>query len=94
MTIARSKPEPSLRKSAGARFTTSFIEGKEMPLFFKAVLILSFDSVTEVSARPTSSNLGNPPDKSVSTKTSKASNPEIIADAIFENIIKFPFSLN
>ncbi|MBT9136260.1 MAG: hypothetical protein DDT34_01334 [Firmicutes bacterium] len=67
--MERSKPEPSLRKSAGARLTVMRRVGIEKPQFFTAARTLSFASRTARSGRPTMSKLGSPGATSTSTST-------------------------
>ncbi len=52
--MGRSKPEPSLRMSAGARLTVTLCGlGKSKPQFFSAALMRSRLSLTAMSGRPT-----------------------------------------
>ena len=67
MRIGRSYTEPSLRVSAGARFTVMRLTGKANPVFFIAERTLFFASLIAASGSPTISNLGSPCERSAST---------------------------
>src|SRR5688572_20605326 len=73
--MARSKPVPSLRRSAGARFTVIRRSGNSNPLFRIAARTRSRASRTAVSGRPTMSKPGSPLATSTSTDTSSVSRP-------------------
>ena len=74
--IARSNPAPSFFKSAGERLIKTLSAGKSNPEFFIAACILSRDSFTAPSARPTMSTAGIPRLKSTSTVTREPSYPK------------------
>ena len=67
--IGKSKLGPSFFMSAGARFTTTLLDGKLKPQFFIAAFTLSLDSLTDTSGKPTIQKLGSPPAISTSTST-------------------------
>jgi len=74
--MARSRPEPSLRSSAGARLTVSLRwEGNGRPLLRIAERTRSFASRTEPLARPTSAKPTTPPEMSTWTSTTRPSRP-------------------
>ena len=73
--MGRSKAGPSLRKSAGARLTTTRTSGPRKPLFLKAARTRSRDSWVAASGRPTIWSPGSPGARSTSTVTGKASRP-------------------
>ena len=73
--IAKSKPAPSLRISAGDKLTSTRSGGKSKPEFCTAALMRSRDSFTAPSARPTISTAGMPRRISTSTVTSAPSYP-------------------
>ena len=73
--MGRSKPGPSLRRSAGARFTMTRVSGTLRPLWRRAERTRSRDSCTAASARPTMCRPGSPGARSTSTVTSWASSP-------------------
>ena len=73
--MGRSKPGPSLRRSAGARFTITRVRGTLRPLWRRAERTRSRDSCTAASARPTMCSPGSPGARSTSTVTSWASSP-------------------
>ena len=86
----RSKPAPSFRRSAGARFTVTFLGGRLIPLFFNAVRTLSCASFTWVLGNPTIVKQGRPLLTSASTWTGQTSIPEIAADkTLANNLIPF-----
>src|SRR5580698_8400269 len=74
--IGRSKAEPSLRMSAGARLTVILRLGNSKPELRSADFIRSKASRTAPSASPTMRKLGTPALISSSTSTAKASTPE------------------
>ena len=67
--IARSKCEPSFLISEGERFMTIFLPGYFSLLLVIADFILSRDSLTEISGRPTIEKFGIPFEISASTVT-------------------------
>ena len=73
--IGRSKAGPSLRRSAGARFTTTRVSGTFRLLWRMAERTRSRASCTAASARPTSCRPGKPGARSTSTSTGLASRP-------------------
>ena len=73
--IGRSKAGPSLRRSAGARLTTTRVRGTLRPLLRRAPRTRSRDSCTAASARPTISRPGRPGPMSTSTVTGRTSRP-------------------
>ena len=71
--IGRSKRPDSFGRSAGARFTvTRLLCGNSRPLVCSAARTRSRDSLTSVSARPTSVKLGSPLARCTSTVTAGA----------------------
>ena len=86
----RSNPAPSFFRSAGARFTVTFLGGRLIPLFFSAVRTLSWASLTWVLGNPTMVKQGSPSLTSASTWTGHTSIPEIAADkTLANNLIPF-----
>ena len=74
--IGRSKRPDSLGRSAGARLTvTRLLCGNSRPLVCNAARTRSRDSLTSVSARPTSVKLGRPLARCTSTVTAGESRP-------------------
>ncbi len=74
--IGRSKRPDSFGRSAGARLTvTRLLCGNSRPLVCSAARTRSRDSLTSVSARPTSVKLGRPLARWTSTVTAGASRP-------------------
>ena len=73
--MGRSKAGPSLRRSAGARLTTTRFSGIRRPLLRRAARTRSRDSWTAASARPTICSPGKPGPMSTSTRTATASTP-------------------
>ena len=71
----RSKAAPSLRTSAGERFTVTRPVGTRKPLFFSAANTRSRLSRTAASGRPTRLKMGWPPDTKASTVTGIPSTP-------------------
>lgn len=67
--IARSRDEPSLRRSAGARFIMISASGSVLALFSLAAASLLFDSRTALSGSPTISKYGRFSEKEHSTVT-------------------------
>ena len=67
--MGRSKAGPSLRMSAGARFTSTRVPGILRPWLRSATATRSALSRTAASGSPTSTNLGMPP-RATSTSTS------------------------
>lgn len=90
VSIAASKAEPSLRRSAGARFTVSPSSGKRNPLLKQAVRTRSLASFTAASGSPTSSKYGSTGAASTSTLTIKLSMPESPALYITDSISDLP----
>ena len=78
--IGRSNEVPSLRTSAGARFTVMRSDGKAKPALRMAVRTRSRLSRTAESGRPTVVNAGKPGATSTSTRTSAASTPTSAAE--------------
>jgi hypothetical protein len=58
--IGKSKAAPSFLKSPGARFIVTRVLGREKPEFDKLDNILSKDSFTAVSGKPTKTQRGSP----------------------------------
>src|SRR5262245_35640759 len=87
--IGRSKEAPSLRTSAGARFTVIRSWGKAKPALRIAVRTRSRLSRTAESGRPTVMNAGKPGDTSTSTRTSAASTPSRAAESTRASTGKF-----
>ena len=77
--IGRSKPAPTLRTSAGDRFTVIRVRGNSKPELRIAVRTRSPLSRTLASGRPTSVRPGKPFETSTSAKTSTASRPKSAA---------------
>src|SRR5438270_11898499 len=73
--IGRSRPDPSLRSSAGARFTASRVRGNSRPLLRIAARTRSRASLTVVAARPTRTNATSPRPTDASTCTGRTSSP-------------------
>ena len=73
--IARSKPGPALRRSAGARFAVIRCSGNSKPELTIAARTRSRDSRTAASGSPTSEKAGRPRWMSISTSTGRASTP-------------------
>ncbi len=67
--MGKSKPDPSLRKSAGAKLTVIRRIGISKPQFFIAARTRSRASRTAVSGKPTMSKAGSPSATSTSTST-------------------------
>src|SRR5262252_11230343 len=80
--MGRSKEAPSLRTSAGARFTVMRSEGKGKPALRMAVRTRSRLSRTAESGSPTVVNAGSPAVTSTSTRTSTPSTPSSAADSM------------
>ena len=78
--IGRSYAAPSLRMSAGARFTVTFRGGSLDPMFSSAPRIRVRPSFTPASGNPTIENPGNPPATSTSTSMGDASTPTTAAE--------------
>src|SRR5262249_50040159 len=79
--MGRSKAAPSLRTSAGARFTVMRSLGKAKPALRMAVLTRSRLSRTAESGNPTVAYCGSPAATSTSTRTSTASTPRRAAES-------------
>ena len=92
IAIARSNPVPSFFVSAGDRLMVIFFGGKEIPVFFSAVLTLSADSLTADVRYPTMVSPGRPSEISVSTKIGTPKMPLTSADNTLLNIV-FLFSI-
>ena len=73
--IGRSKPEPSLRRSAGARFTVMRRAGQKSSAEAMPLRTRCFASWQARSARPTIVNTGWPSSTCASTSTRRASSP-------------------
>ncbi len=73
--IGRSNQGPSLRRSAGARLTTTRVSGTFRPLLRRAARTRSRASCTAVSASPTSCRPGSPGAMSTSTTTARPPGP-------------------
>ena len=78
--IGRSYAAPSLRMSAGARFTVTFRGGSLDPMLSSAPRIRVRPSFTPASGNPTIENPGNPPATSTSTSMGDASTPTTAAE--------------
>ena len=78
--MGRSNLVPSLRMSAGERFTVILFGGKDSPVFLRAVHTRSWASRTLDERYPTIENTGRPLLTSASTNTGTPSTPEIVAD--------------
>lgn len=75
MAIARSKAHPSLRTSAGARFTTTRLRGNSHPAATIADRTRSAASRTAAAASPTTLTAGRRRSRSTSTSMGMASTP-------------------
>ena len=84
--IGKSKPEPSLRRSAGARFTTTFLAVMRRCEFSKAERIRCSLSFTALSGKPTRKSPMPPPATFTSTSTFTALMPTIAPAKHFTNI--------
>ena len=73
--IGRSKPDPSLRRSAGARLTVIRRRGHSSSALVMPLRTRSFASWQALSGRPTIENPGTPRCRWASTSTSRASRP-------------------
>jgi hypothetical protein len=73
--IGKSNPEPVLRTSPGARFTTKRCSGSAKPLLRSAACTRTRLSRTAASGRPTMSKPGKPRTVLTSTRTPTASIP-------------------
>ena len=78
--IGRSKEDPALRTSAGARFTMMRCWGNSYPEFRMALRMRSRLSRTLASGRPTTVKAGRPNDTSTSMVTGEASMPKTAAE--------------
>ena len=86
MAMGKSSPEPSLRKSAGARLTVIFVIGNGYSLLRSAAFTLSLDSRTAIAGSPTKSKLGRPLAMSTSTKIITPSMPQVVRPFTCANI--------
>ena len=77
--MARSKPVPVLRRSAGARLTTMPHSPMWMPSSRSALFTRTRLSRTDASASPTRSKNGGPRNAATSTRTRCASRPTSVA---------------
>ena len=84
--IGRSNPAPSLRRSAGARFTTIFLPDIRSPEFSNAARMRCSLSFTALSGRPTRYSPSPPPVMLTSTVTSTASIPTIVPEWVLTNM--------
>ncbi len=80
--MGRSSPDPVLRRSAGARFTTILLVGIVNPAALMAARTRSRASCTAVSGMPTMAMPGMPFDTATSTVTGSASTPRSVALAM------------
>ncbi len=80
MAMGTSKAAPSLRRSAGARFTVMRRSGYLKPLFSIAPRMRTRPSFTPTSGRPTMWQPGNPLATSTSTWMGAASMPMTVAE--------------
>ncbi len=83
--IGRSKEGPSLRTSAGERFTSSRPAGKAKPELKMAARTRSRASVSARSGRPMIAMAGVPGELSASTRTTYPSIPSIAAEKASES---------
>src|SRR5690554_1439886 len=79
--MGRSNAGPSLRTSAGARFTVTRLGESGRPRRLSAARTRSRDSCTAAPGSPTMVKLGSPPLTSTSTVTRTASTPTTVAEA-------------
>ena len=77
--IARSSPEPPLRRPDGARLTVIRFRGHPRPLDMTALRTLSRDSRQAASGNPTMAKPGSPLDTWTSTLTARPSTPRRVA---------------
>jgi len=82
--MGRSRKEPSLLRSAGARLMVTFLSGKRKPELVIALLTRSLASETVLLAMPTILKLGSPRFISPSTVTSRPSKPKGMAEGTLE----------
>ncbi len=85
--MGRSKPVPSFRMSAGARFTVTFFEGSSKPQFLMADATRTLLSLTALSGKPTRAKKGRPSAMSTSTSTMTASTPISAPDRTVASIV-------
>jgi hypothetical protein len=86
--IAKSKIGFSFGRSAGAKLTVSRLAGKSKPELRSAERTLSLASSTDLSAKPTMKNAGNPAEAtSTSTETGNAESPIVVPEVNFANIL-------
>ena len=78
--MGTSSPAPSLRRSAGARFTTTRFEGSLTPQLRTAASTRTWASETALPASPTRWKRGIPFEVSTSTSTGRASTPRTTAE--------------
>src|SRR4029450_8136634 len=76
----RSRPEPTLRTSGGARLTVTRAVGQRSLDDSSAARTRSRASRHVASGRPTTVNPGNPDDTWTSTRTGRPSTPSSVAD--------------
>ena len=91
--IARSNPAPSLRRSAGARFTVTRRSGNSKPALRIAARTRSRASWIAVSGRPTIVRCGSPLETSTSTVTSAVSRPQSAQPTVFATAPTAPSSV-
>ena len=88
--MARSKPDPSLRISAGAKFITIRRMGNSNPVLRMAARTLSLASLTAAVGKPTISKQGKPRAISTSTVTTLAVSPYNTIPFVFAYIQSRP----
>ena len=86
--IGRSKPDPSLRRSAGARLTTTFLPDIRSPEFSNAARMRCSLSFTALSGSPTRYMPRPPPAMLTSTVTATASIPATAPANVRTNMAK------
>ena len=91
--IGKSKPEPILRKGAGARFTTTLRTGKLNPELLTADKIRSRLSLIVLSGRPTILKTLIPTVTSTSTSIKWASIPKTVAENVLAIIVTIEHEL-
>ena len=84
--MGRSNPVPSLRRSAGARFTVTRFEGSRKPRFRTAAPTRTSASCTAPPASPVSWVRGKPEAASTSTSTGMAATPRRAEERTRTNI--------
>ena len=88
--IARSSPEPPLRRPDGARLTVIRFRGHPRPLDMTALRTLSRDSRQAASGNPTMAKPGSPLDTWTSTLTARPSTPRSVAAGTVASTVTSP----